>query len=288
MRNMKRTFALLLTLVMVFSLTLMSAVFAAGGNGKGSDKPKTTETGKDNGNGKGNAIENNTQTQETTTEGTVEETKEQKAVKEKDKVMDIKNELKQQLLEAQKSGNAALAQQITAQMVQVKEQLKEMVKSGYTEEELNQLQLAVQNALQADPTLQAAPVESLIAKGKSLKLDIPPVIKDGKMLVPVRAFSQAFGAEVEWNAEDHTVTIVKDGVEIVIKTDSNIVLVNGVETDLGMPVKAINGRNVLPVGFLAEKLGLKVEEDEDGTVEVGEDEGDTTTGDTTTNTTTGN
>lgn len=143
-----------------------------------------------------------------------------------------------------------------------------------------QLEQAEEDIEAKDPALEVLPLEKIIAKGRSLKFDLPPVIKDGQVLVPVRAFSQAYGAEVQWNQEEHAITIIKDDVEIIIETDSGTVYVDGVEVDLEMPVIGINGRNVMPVGFLAEKLGLKAEVDpEDGTIEIEdeEEEEDTTT-----------
>lgn len=274
MKNMGKVLALLLTLVMVFSLTMTSAVFAGAGNDKGNGKAATTDSEKVKGNDKKDdtTVEDKTENQDDADSEAVEGSEHEKAVKEKDKVMEQKKELKNQLFEAKKAGNTEMVQQLTTQLNQFKEQLKEMVRNSYTEQEMTQLQLEAGIIAAEDPTLEIAPVDKVIAKGKTLKFDIPPVIKDGNVLVPVRAFSQAYGAEVNWNPEDHTVTIVKDGIEIVLKTDSSIVYVNGVETDLGLPVKAINSRNVMPVGFLAEKLGLKVEVDEeDGTVEIEED-----------------
>lgn len=136
-----------------------------------------------------------------------------------------------------------------------------------------QLEQAEEDIEAKDPALEVLPLEKIIAKGRSLKFDLPPVIKDGQVLVPVRAFSQAYGAEVQWNQEEHAITIIKDDVEIIIETDSGTVYVDGVEVDLEMPVIGINGRNVMPVGFLAEKLGLKAEVDpEDGTIEIEEEE----------------
>jgi len=204
-----------------------------------------------------------------TDESTVEE---EKAVKEKDKVMEQKKVLMKQLIEVRKSGDTEAEAQLLAQVNEYKEQLRLMVRNRYTEEEMAQLEQAAEDIEAADPTLEVLPVEMIISKGKSLKLDIPPVIKDGKVLVPIRTFSQAYGAEVQWDQEEHAITIIKDDIEIVLKTDSSIVFVNGIETDLGIPVTGINGRNVMPVGFLAEKLGLKVEVDEDGTVEVDDEE----------------
>lgn len=276
MKNKKRILAMVLVLVFMFTAVMSSAVFAAADNGKGGGKNAAAETEKvkDNEKVKAEKTEKTAAETEDSTEAIdAEETDEEKIVKEKDKVMDQKKELKKQLIEARKSGNAEAEAQLLTQINEYKEQLKQMVKDSYTEEETAQLELAAAAIEAADPALEVLPVEKVIAKGRSLKLDMPPVIKDGKVLIPVRAFSQAYGAEVQWNQEEHTVTIIKDGIEIVLETDSSIVYVNGVETDLGMPVKGINGRTVMTVGFLAEKLGLKVEVDEeDGTVEIDEDE----------------
>lgn len=268
MKDTKRIVAMVFVLVFMFTVVMSSAVFAATDNGKskGNGKSSTVETKKVKGNEK-------TKEQGKETENGAIETKEEKAIKEKDKVMEQKKVLMKQLIEARKSRNAESEAQLLAQVKQYKEQLKLMVKNSYTVEEMAQLKQAAENIEATDPALEVLPVEKIIAKGKNLKFDTPPVIKDGKVLIPVRAFSQAYGAEVKWNQEEHTITIVKEGIEIVLKTDSSIVLVNGVETDLEMPVKGINGRTVMPIGFLAEKLGLKAEVDEeDGTVEVDEDE----------------
>lgn len=275
MKNTKRIIAMVFVLVFMFTLVMSSAVFAGADNGKGTEKVK--------GNDKANAPVIEDKSKVTVTEAdSIAVAEEEKAVKEKDKVMEQKKVLMKQLIEARKSGNLEATALLLTQVKEYKEQLKQMVKDSYTEEELAQLEQAAVTIETADPTLEVLPIDTIVAKGKSLKLDIPPVVKDGKVLVPIRAFSQAYGAEVKWNAEEHTITIIKDGVEIVIKTDSNIVYVNGVATDIGLPVKGLNGRNVMPVGFLAEKLGLKVEVDpEDGTIEI-EDEDDATTTDTTT------
>ena len=268
MKNTKKILATVFVLVFMFTVVMSSAVFAGTDNEKGNGKNTTTETEKVKGNDK-------TELKGAETEDSTVETEEEKAVKEKDKVMDQKKVLMKQLIEARKSGNVEAAAELLTQVREYKEQLKQMVIDSYTEEEMAQLELAAETIETTDPTLEVLPVEKIIAKGKSLKLDMPPVIKDGKILIPIRAFSQAYGAEVQWNQEEHTITIIKDGIEIVLKTDSSIVYVNGVETDLGMPVKGINGRTVMPVGFLAEKLGLKVEVDEeDGTIEI-EDEDET-------------
>ena len=264
MKNTKRILAMVFVLVFMFTAVMSSAVLAAADNdnGKGNGKGQTEKTEKVKENGK-NKVEG------TGTEDGTEETEEEKAVKVKDKVMDQKKVLMKQLIEARKSGNAEAEEQLLTQVKEYKEQLKLMVRNSYTEEEM--VQLAIKNIKKSG--YEVLPLEKIIAKGRSLKFDLPPVIKDGQVLVPVRAFSQAYGAEVQWNQEEHAITIIKDDVEIIIETDSGTVYVDGVEVDLEMPVIGINGRNVMPVGFLAEKLGLKAEVDpEDGTIEIEEEE----------------
>ena len=42
---------------------------------------------------------------------------------------------------------------------------------------------------------------------KRSELDVAPFIKDGRTLVPVRAISEALGAEVGWDNDTRTVTV---------------------------------------------------------------------------------
>lgn len=270
MKNEQRLMSMILVLVFMFTVVMSSAVFAGTddvkGNGKGTEKATGEKVqGKDR-----NELKNTEAVEEDS--NTAEDTEEAKAVKEKDKVMEQKKELKKQLIEARKSGDTAAQTELLAKLAEFKEQLKQMVRDAYTEEELQQLEQAEAGIEAEDPTIEVLPVEKIVAKGRALKLDLPPVIKEGKVLVPVRAFSQAYGAEVQYNAETKTITILKDGVKIEFVVGSSTVYIDGVATEIGLPVKSINGRTVMPVGFLAEKLGLKTEVDEDGTVEVEEEE----------------
>lgn len=44
--------------------------------------------------------------------------------------------------------------------------------------------------------------------GKFIKLEQPPVIKDGRTMVPIRFISEAMGAQVSWDEESKQITIV--------------------------------------------------------------------------------
>lgn len=46
-------------------------------------------------------------------------------------------------------------------------------------------------------------------ENKNITLDVAPVIKDGRTLIPLRAVSEALGATVDWNGETRAITITK-------------------------------------------------------------------------------
>ena len=47
----------------------------------------------------------------------------------------------------------------------------------------------------------------LSGKVKTIELDVPPQISDGRTLVPIRAVSEALGMDVKWNEETKVISI---------------------------------------------------------------------------------
>lgn len=90
----------------------------------------------------------------------------------------------------------------------------------------------------------------------------PKIVKD-RTLVPLRAVSEALGAEVEWNDEDKTVTVTYNDNTIIVTLDSKTALVNGEETEIKSPALIKKDRVLVPIRVIAEALGLTVEWDED-------------------------
>jgi hypothetical protein len=115
--------------------------------------------------------------------------------------------------------------------------------------------------------------ERIRARGQYLKYDVPPVIKEGRTLIPVRAIMNGLGAKVDWDEEKKIATVTKDGQEIILKLDVNEVLVNGETVTIDMPAQLICNRTFVPLRFLSETLGEKVNYDKDtGEIDVGEEE----------------
>ncbi len=44
---------------------------------------------------------------------------------------------------------------------------------------------------------------------KEISFDVPPVVENGRTLVPLRAIFTALGAEVKWNDATQTITSIK-------------------------------------------------------------------------------
>lgn len=117
---------------------------------------------------------------------------------------------------------------------------------------------------------------NVFVNGKKPVFDTPPVIKDGRTLVPVRAIVMALGADVKWDAENKEITIVKGETVIILKLDSKTALINGEEYELDVPAKSVNARTVLPLRFISEALKTQVNFDQEtGIIIIVDDEEET-------------
>ena len=97
--------------------------------------------------------------------------------------------------------------------------------------------------------------------GNLITFDQPPVIRDDRTLVPVRAIFEALGAEVRWDGDTQTVLSQKGATLVQLKIGSNIMTVNGREIALDVPAQIINDRTLVPVRAIAEAYGCRVDWD---------------------------
>lgn len=101
----------------------------------------------------------------------------------------------------------------------------------------------------------------LYLDSKQLKPEVPPKIVGGSTLVPVRIISEQLGAKVSWSPADKKVSVEKNGLTIQLQIDKTDVLVNGVPKKLETAPQLMDGSTMLPVRFISENMGLKVEWD---------------------------
>jgi hypothetical protein len=101
--------------------------------------------------------------------------------------------------------------------------------------------------------------ERIFVHQKRVQFDVPPVIENGRTLVPIRMVAQELGAEVEWLNETQEVIITKDGKRIVLTLGSKNVTVDGVKSTIDVPAKAVDGRTLVPIRFISENMSIPVE-----------------------------
>lgn len=98
---------------------------------------------------------------------------------------------------------------------------------------------------------------------KRLEFAIPPVAQDGRTLVQFRPIFEALGFEVGWDGDQNLVTAIKDDLEIrMILGQNNVEVIKDgriTRQRLEVPPQAINGHTLVPLRFVSETSGKKVE-----------------------------
>jgi hypothetical protein len=107
---------------------------------------------------------------------------------------------------------------------------------------------------------------SFTVNGETRYLDSPPVIKNSRTLVPIRAIVEALGGTVGWDATEKKVTVSLGSTTIELWIGKNTARVNGVSkpidsTNSKVVPEIINGRTMLPLRFVTENLGCTVQWD---------------------------
>lgn len=87
----------------------------------------------------------------------------------------------------------------------------------------------------------------------------PIVVKEDRVLVPLRTLAEATGAEVKWDEKTSEVTVKKAGKEIVFRIGQKEYTVQGNKRSLDISPEIIGERTMLPLRAAAEALDCKVE-----------------------------
>ncbi|MDU0205839.1 copper amine oxidase N-terminal domain-containing protein [Paenibacillus sp. MAH-36] len=98
-------------------------------------------------------------------------------------------------------------------------------------------------------TLDANPVE----------FSAPPFIENPSTLVQFRPVFERLGLDITWDANTRTITGHKQDIEIELQIDNPIAKVNGKLTTLSVAPKLREGNTFVPLRFISESVGAKVE-----------------------------
>ena len=98
----------------------------------------------------------------------------------------------------------------------------------------------------------------MTVQGSNIYLDVPPIMVNGRILVPLRSIAEAFEAEVEWHGDTQSIYMTRNGSTISMQLGSYNANVNGTNISLDVPPQIIDGRTMVPVRFIAEFWGTDV------------------------------
>ena len=100
---------------------------------------------------------------------------------------------------------------------------------------------------------------NITINGEAKTFDVMPVMVNDRTLVPLRGIFETLGATVSWDDATWTVTATKDETTVVLQIDNKIAKVNGNEIELDVPATLVSERTMVPVRFVSESLGCKVD-----------------------------
>lgn len=91
--------------------------------------------------------------------------------------------------------------------------------------------------------------------------DVEPIIINGRTMLPMRAVFEEYGATLDWNDSSKTATATLGDKVVSVSIGGTTAYVNGTAKELDTPAVITNDRTLVPVRFISEALGFKVEWD---------------------------
>ena len=107
----------------------------------------------------------------------------------------------------------------------------------------------------------------VLINGKVIKrqMDVKPLIKNDRLMLPMRNLAEMIGAKVEWDSKTRTASFTNNGLVAKIQIDGNeIVLSNGKVIKMDSRPLNVNGRILLSVSYVANVFGLTNGNTKDG------------------------
>lgn len=119
---------------------------------------------------------------------------------------------------------------------------------------------SVKNAHLVTNSVQAVDDATIMVylNGEKLSFDQPPVIINGRTLVPLRAIFEALGAKVMWDDATKTVTATRGYTIVSLEIGKNYITIDGMAKELDVPAQIINSRTMVPVRAISEAFGCQV------------------------------
>ena len=97
--------------------------------------------------------------------------------------------------------------------------------------------------------------DKMIVNSEVVALDVAPFITNGRTMMQFNVL-YVFGIDVDWVAETQSIIAEGEGLKVVMQLGSKVATVNGEEVALDVAPYTVNGRTVVPVGFITGLLDI--------------------------------
>jgi hypothetical protein len=97
---------------------------------------------------------------------------------------------------------------------------------------------------------------------KKVNFEFKPFINNSRTMVPLRKIFELLNLEVVWNENKTIECYSKNNTKILLSINSNIAYKNDLKIKLDSPVILKNSKTYVPLRFISESTGIKVEWDE--------------------------
>jgi len=98
----------------------------------------------------------------------------------------------------------------------------------------------------------------LVVDGEQVVTEVPPLLSEGRVLVPLRSVLERLGAEVTWQPEEKLAAVSHSRGTVQLWPGAGEARVNGVYYSLDVPAQILEGRVLIPLRFVSEALGAEV------------------------------
>jgi Copper amine oxidase N-terminal domain len=99
---------------------------------------------------------------------------------------------------------------------------------------------------------------TIVVDGSPVSVDQPPVMSNGRILVPLRGVFLELGAIVTWDPGSHTVLAQRGPTSVSLTIGSLQAFVNGQPQPLDTPAMLVDGHTMVPLRFISQTLGAGV------------------------------